>query len=195
MITRWLTFLLKRLPIGWLQLSYNKTRLSAAITGVAFANILVFVQLGIIGAFNTSIANSYSPFVADIIISASDANTLEDGASISRRYLYQSLSISGVKAVSPLYIGKLNWILENGNLVNTQVYGIPPESSEFIANYLQGAFAHLKLQNTMLVDALTRGFDTYSLPNLLNGNTHIELNNIALTVVDSFNLGLSLIHI
>jgi len=39
-----------RLPIGWLQLTHNRTRFAAAIAGVAFANVLVFVQLGIMNS-------------------------------------------------------------------------------------------------------------------------------------------------
>lgn len=38
--------LLGRLPIGWLQLTHSRTRMAAALAGVAFANVLVFVQLG-----------------------------------------------------------------------------------------------------------------------------------------------------
>ena len=48
-MTRFLAHLLGRMPIGWLQLSHNKTRLAAAIAGVAFANILIFMQLGFHG--------------------------------------------------------------------------------------------------------------------------------------------------
>ena len=49
-----------RLPIGWLQLSHSRTRLAAALAGVAFANVLVFVQLGIMGSLNGSVAMTLS---------------------------------------------------------------------------------------------------------------------------------------
>jgi putative ABC transport system permease protein len=35
--------LLGRLPIGWLQVAHNRTRLLAAVAGVTFANVLVFM--------------------------------------------------------------------------------------------------------------------------------------------------------
>ena len=49
-MTALLARLLGRLPIGWLQLTHTRARIAAALAGVAFANVLVFVQLGIMGA-------------------------------------------------------------------------------------------------------------------------------------------------
>jgi len=45
-MSKLLTLIFGRLPIGWLQLSHNKGRLFAAVSGVAFATLLVFMQLG-----------------------------------------------------------------------------------------------------------------------------------------------------
>ncbi|MFM7909721.1 MAG: ABC transporter, partial [Microcystis sp.] len=36
-----------KLPTAWLQLSYQKTRLMVALSGVIFAVVIVFMQLGI----------------------------------------------------------------------------------------------------------------------------------------------------
>ena len=73
-----LSRLLGRLPIGWLQLIHNRTRLAAALAGVMFANILIFMQLGFLGALVESIAMPYRSMNADILISASDANTFAE---------------------------------------------------------------------------------------------------------------------
>lgn len=70
--------LLGRLPIGWLQLRHNRTRLIAAIGGVAFASLLVLMQLGFQGALVGSIGLPYRALEADLLISASDMNTLVD---------------------------------------------------------------------------------------------------------------------
>jgi hypothetical protein len=47
-MTRLLQFIIKRMPVGWLQLSHSKARLIAAVFGVTFANLLVLVQQGVI---------------------------------------------------------------------------------------------------------------------------------------------------
>lgn len=83
-MTKCLTRVLGRLPLGWLQLISNGFRFAAAGSGVAFACILVFVQLGMMGAFSDATRISYTVFDADILISSSDANTLTDGSNVAR---------------------------------------------------------------------------------------------------------------
>jgi putative ABC transport system permease protein len=61
-MTRLLQRLLGRLPVGWLQLTHSRGRLAAAIAGVAFANVLVLVQLGLAGALNGTIVQGYAFF-------------------------------------------------------------------------------------------------------------------------------------
>ena len=90
-----LSRLFGRMPIGWMQLAHNKTRLLAAIAGVGFANILVFVQLGIMGALNGTIGAPYALFDADIIVSSADTNTLTDGSYVARQRLFQTLGVRG----------------------------------------------------------------------------------------------------
>ena len=89
-LTAMLTGLLGRLPIGWLQLVHNKGRLAAALSGVAFANVLIFMQLGFLGALVESIRLPYTVLNGDILVSASDANTLFDGSPLPRNRLYQA---------------------------------------------------------------------------------------------------------
>ena len=81
---RLLQWLFGRLPIGWLQLTHNRTRFAAAVAGVAFANVLVFVQLGIMNSMAVAMLRPYEFFRADIIISAADANALADGGNVTR---------------------------------------------------------------------------------------------------------------
>jgi putative ABC transport system permease protein len=161
----------------------------AAIFGVAFANVLVFVQLGVIGAFDTSIRMSYQPFDADIIISASDANTLSDGSSISRRYMYQSLSNGNIESATAVYVALLDWNLPNGNSASMQVYGIPPEAMSFIDEGMRENMHRITLQNTMLLDSKTRGLDKETLSKLIGNGQRIELNNVALSLVDTVLIG------
>jgi putative ABC transport system permease protein len=42
----------KHRPLAWAQLSHQKIRLSVAIGGIAFANILIFMQLGFLTLFS-----------------------------------------------------------------------------------------------------------------------------------------------
>ena len=62
-------------PLGWSQLSHQKTRLFVAITGVTFSNILIFTQLGLRALL----------FDGDEPTSALDSKTGRDVVEIMRR--------------------------------------------------------------------------------------------------------------
>jgi hypothetical protein len=106
-MTAFLTSLLGRLPIGWLQLRHNRTRLIAALAGVTFANLLIYMQLGFLGALLNGIRLPYASFDADILIQASDANTLQDGSPLPRNRMLEALSVPGVAEATPGAIQRL----------------------------------------------------------------------------------------
>jgi putative ABC transport system permease protein len=156
-VTRLLARLLGRMPIGWLQLTHNRTRLIAAVAGVAFANVLVIVQLGIMGALNGTIAMSYAPLHADVVISASDANTLTDGSPVARRLMYRALAVEGVADAAPLYLGQIDWTRPDGSTANLTAYGLPPEAAGFAGPLMPKGFAGLRVSDTALIDDRMRG--------------------------------------
>jgi putative ABC transport system permease protein len=41
-----LHFIQRRTPLGWLQLSHQKGKLLVALGGIAFADVLIFMQMG-----------------------------------------------------------------------------------------------------------------------------------------------------
>lgn len=185
-----LTRLLGRLPIGWLQLTHNRTRLFAALAGVAFANVLVFVQLGILGALNGTIVAAYAPLRADVIIAPSDASTLTDGSHVARRWLYQALSVPGVAAAAPLYLGNLDWTRPDGGTAVMQVYALPPEAAGFASGLIAGAFDGLRLQDTVLIDDRTRGVTPQTLgPVSRETPLRFEANGVALSAIGTMSMG------
>ncbi|WP_427875470.1 hypothetical protein [Pelagimonas varians] len=123
-MSKLLTLLFGRLPIGWLQLSHNKGRLLAAVAGVAFANLLVFMQLGIMGALNGSTLAPYDLLNADIILSAQEGNTLTDSEHIARIRMFQALGTPGVASATSLYIGNLPFTLDDGTSVSLLTFGV-----------------------------------------------------------------------
>lgn len=159
-MTAVLARLLGRLPIGWLQLLHNKTRLAAAVAGIAFANILVFVQLGIMFALNTTILLPYTLFDAEIIISSADANTLTDGSNVPRQRSFEAMSIPGVASTLPLFIGNVDWTRDDGNVTNLQVLAVDPSNGAYVTPEIRNKIANLRLIDTALIDRKTRGADT-----------------------------------
>lgn len=189
-MTRLLARLLGRLPIGWLQLTHSRTRMAAALAGVAFANVLVFVQLGIMGALNGTVGMSYAPVRADILISSSDAKTLTDGSPLSRRVLFQALADPQVAAAAPLYLGKLDWTREDGSTASLTVYALPVEAGRFAGPLIAPALPSLALAGSALVDRRTRGADAAALAAVTpDAPLMFEANGHRITATGSFSLG------
>lgn len=148
--------LLGRLPIGWLQLTHNPMRFAAALTGVAFANVLVFVQLGIMNSMGTAVLRPYTFFKADVMISATDANGLTDGGNVARQWLLQALADPDVTGGTGLFIGTVPWDRAEADIGFT-TFGIDPARTDFVADGIAGDLALLEVQDAALMDRLARG--------------------------------------
>ena len=187
----WITRqLFGRLPVGWLQLRHHRMRLAAAVAGVAFANMLVFVQLGILSAMNEVVRTSYSPFRADIVISPSNANTLTDGATLARRVVFQAIAQPGVAAAAPLYVGQVAWERPNVPATSLIVYALPPESKRFagaaIAEQLDAVSAPMRA----ILDALSRDVDpAWAARASPDTPLEFEVDGKAIAAIGSYSMG------
>lgn len=189
-MTALLARILGRLPIGWLQLTHSRTRMAAALAGVAFANVLVFVQLGMMGALNGTVGMTYAPVRGDILISSVDANTLTDGSPVSRRVLFQALADPDVAAAAPFYLAKVDWTREDGSTASLNVYALPVEAIRFAGPAVAGDLPGLALADSALIDARTRGADRAALAAVTPEAPHrFEANGRTLSAVGSFSMG------
>jgi putative ABC transport system permease protein len=99
------------LPLAWLQLTRQKTRLSVTIAGVSFAVISMFVQLGFRDALYEDSITIHKTLKGDLVLISSKANYLfaTIGKSFSRQRLYTALSVDGVASAGPLYFSGGEW--------------------------------------------------------------------------------------
>ncbi|MGL5944407.1 MAG: hypothetical protein ACRC2S_29350 [Waterburya sp.] len=79
---------LRRTPVAWLQLSYQKVRLLVAILGVAFAIILIFTQLGLRAMLFDGVTLLPENLNGDLYLLSSYAENIED-SSFPSIYLYE----------------------------------------------------------------------------------------------------------
>lgn len=145
-----------RLPIGWLQLTHNRTRFAAALAGVAFANVLVFVQLGIMNSMGAATLRPYEFFQADVMISAGDANSLTDGGNVARQWLLQAMADPDVTDGMGLFIANVPWDRGETDITLT-TFGLDPARPGFVAPALSGDLALLQVQDAAILDRLARG--------------------------------------
>lgn len=145
-----------RLPIGWLQLTHNRTRFAAALAGVAFANVLVFVQLGIMNSMGAATLRPYAFFQPDVMISAGDANSLTDGGNVARQWLLQAMADPDVTDGMGLFIANVPW--DRGDKdISLTTFGIDPGKPAFLTPEIAGDLALLQVQDAAILDRLARG--------------------------------------
>lgn len=189
-LTRLLARLLGRLPIGWLQLIHKPGRFAAAVAGVAFANLLVLMQLGFLGALTGSIGLPYRTLEADILILSSDANTLQDGSPVPRARMLEALAVPGIASATTIHVSRLDWRQPDGSTVNLDVFGIDPGVPTLRLPEVEAARPLLAAGSFALVDRATRGLDPVVRARLEAGGTQrFEANSHGVTVTGTFSIG------
>ncbi|HEX2556467.1 MAG TPA: ABC transporter permease DevC [Microvirga sp.] len=181
---------LGRLPIGWLQLIHNRGRLAAALAGVAFANILIFMQLGFLGALVESIRRPYAAMDADVIVAASDMNTLADGSPLPRQRMFEALSVPGIASATPLSYGRIDWKQPDGTIRTLDVFGVDPAARAFGTPAIDAARDAIMNADVAIIDSGTRNVPRGLFEKIERGEPYrFEAKGRTLTVVSTFTIG------
>ncbi|MEZ6137374.1 MAG: FtsX-like permease family protein [Pirellulaceae bacterium] len=96
-------------PIAILNLWHQGAKTLVSTGGVAFALLLVFMQLGFMGAVSHTATNVLSHLKFDILIRARDYLHLYEPSQIDRQWLAIAASTRGVSATHPFWITIHNW--------------------------------------------------------------------------------------
>jgi putative ABC transport system permease protein len=184
--------LLKRIPLAWFQVTRDKTRLVVAIAGIAFADILIFVQMGFEGSLYESATKPQQILNADIVLVNPKFETLFSVRSIPRQRLYQVAGVAGIKSVSPLYIASGQW--KNPETLKSRtilVFGTDPANPALNLPEIQQSANELYILNHVLFDRAGRPEYGDIAAMLQKGKVETELNNKAIEVKGIFTLGAS----
>lgn len=147
----------RRIQLAIRQLLSEKTRLLAAIAGIAFANVMMFMQLG----FNDALLNSASlvqqKLRGDLVIINTRSEALMTMRQFSRRVLYQALNHPAVEWTAPMYVGLAPWKNPwNGRTRTIFVIGIEPSQALLDLPGVPENIAYLRQSDTALFDRLSR---------------------------------------
>jgi putative ABC transport system permease protein len=145
------------IPLAWLQLSREKSRLFIVLAGIAFAVILMFMQLGFQSALYDSATRLHQSLQGDLVVISARSKSLAFMISFSWRRLYQTLSFDGVESISPVYVGFKEWRNPyNGSLRIIYIYGFEPGDSVFTLPEIAENIDELKLNENILFDRASR---------------------------------------
>ena len=99
---------LRDLPLAWLQLKRQPVRYLVAVTGIGFAALLMYMQLGFQSGLLNSATTFYEALNADLILIS--PGTLNSGnfQQFPESLLFNALGVEGVKQAIPLYVANIN---------------------------------------------------------------------------------------
>lgn len=148
----------RRTPLGWLQLKHDKTRLLTALAGIAFADILIFMQFGFKNALYMTNTLFQRNLQTDIILVSIQARDLTRLFTFPRRRLYQAMDVPGVKSAEALYVNFVDWKNpQTSGKTAILVFGQNPEQSVFSLPEVNQHLDQIKLPDTVLFDRASRG--------------------------------------
>ena len=178
---------MKKIPVAWLSLIHNPRRLAAALAGVTFAVLLMFIEVGFLNGVYDSQTNLLNVLDADLFIINREKEDLLPSLPFSRRRLEQAHAIPGVASASPLYLEEFRAVFRNFDPDYTSginVLGYRLESSAILIPELEEHREELQLADTALADAGSR-----ELFGRLERGVGAELNGRRLNIVGEFTLG------
>jgi putative ABC transport system permease protein len=182
-----------KIPLAWLQLKRDKTRLAVALAGIAFADILMFMQIGFRDALYYSNVRLHSSLKGDIVLINQQSNAVLAMEAFSQRRLYKALELPAVKSVHPIYLDYTTWRNPvTGRPRSILIFGINPESNLFDLPGVEENLDNLKLPDVVLFDRSSREEYGPIAEEFEKGNTvTAEVQRRRVTVDGLFTLGAS----
>lgn len=148
---------MRKIPLAWLQLTREKPRLMVALAGIAFADILMFMQLAFQQALFDSNVRLHSSLEGDVVLINPQSNAINFMESFSEKRLYQALAFKEVASVHPIYVGLTSWKNPyTRQLTEVQVIGANPREQIFDLPGVQQNIEQVKMPDVVLFDRGSR---------------------------------------
>ncbi|MGB7249941.1 MAG: ABC transporter permease DevC [Phormidesmis sp.] len=179
---------MRRVSVAWLNLLHERTRLMVAIAGVAFAVLLIFMNLGFLGALVTTTTNFYRQFNADIFLSSPETLEISSTTVFPIERLYQAEGVPGVERAMPLYSGYLIWRNPEppNNTRATFAYGYNIDDPVFLMPELNTTEAKRILQRPNVVFYDRRSRPEFG-PQTIGTTTEVDRRKV--TIGGHYSLG------
>jgi len=190
-------------PLAWKNLTHDRVRFALFASGIAFAVVLMAVQLGIMNAMLDSNTVVFSKLNADLVLVNPARPSLLFRHTFDRRRLDQCLGTSGVASAHAVYIdhdlGRLRNTDPNpetrGRTRRLRVIGVDPAARVFdLPNLDPDSWEKLNQPGTALFDrksrpALSPRFPGETVYGRLEPGVQTELTGRRLVLESGFDLG------
>jgi putative ABC transport system permease protein len=182
-----------KIPLGWLQLKKEKLRFAVALLGVAFAVILILMQLGFREAMFGSAVRYHEHLRYDIALLSPEMAFIVQPRSFSNRRLYQARGVAGVASVSPIYLALGQWKNPvTHEMRSIFVVGMEPADHALALPGVESQLTRITVQDAVLFDDASRPeFGPIAERVRSGAPVSVELNNRQIHVAGLFSFGTS----
>ena len=181
------------LPIGWLQLRHRPVRLMVALAGIAFAVLLIMMQLGFRSALFESAVRIHERLNYDIALFSTNSVFIVRPEPFSARRLYQTMGDESVESVSAVHIFPGVWKNPwNNDRRSLTIIGFDPDDNLLDAPGFEESRPLLSHQDVVLFDSASRPeFGPVAEEFSPDKKLSTEINNRKIRVAGLFTMGTS----
>lgn len=149
--------MIRKIPLAWDIVTYDKRRLALSLAGIAFSVITMFLEMGFFNGFNDSQINIVPLFNAELVMMHKSKINMMKSSDMTKAILYQALAFNEVKEVIPVYQDSLRLRNAKTDMVHKiGVISFPVGTQPFKIPGLQRYQDSLKKRNTILYDSRSR---------------------------------------
>jgi putative ABC transport system permease protein len=189
-----------------LNLLYQRIRTLISLAGVGFAALLIFTQLGFLGAVDQTATLLFDKVEFDLLLASREYLNVNTPEGFPRFRLSQADAVAGVQSVQPFSVGLGLWRgpgphsspRNDPRRWNILILGVRPEDINLVfRNADHGIFRDreelvalataLARPNAVLIDR--RSWPDYGSPEALRPGAIVELNEQQLELAGDFEIG------
>ena len=182
-------------PLAWKNLTYDLRRLAVAVSGVGFAVVLIFIELGFMNALLESTVQILRRLNGELVIVSATRYALSARDPFDVRRVRQSQGVSGVKAAYPVYIETFGVLRErNSRAFPIRVLAFDLDDDVIRLDVAESLRSQLRVPSAALADVANR--DKYGIPRQHDqlAGYDAELCGRRIQLVGQFQLGIDFVN-
>ena len=179
---------------AWLQLTHERLKLLAAVCGITFAVILVFMQLGLRAALFDSAVRVHHGMDYDLVMLSPRTINMVRTESFPRSRLYQVAGLDEVESVSPVYIFLARYFYNRTPETHRMilVLGIDPSDDKIRLRGVSEHLSQLKRPDSVIIDRYSRAEFKPAIEDFQQDLiVRLQLNERTTEVIGLYDLGTS----
>ena len=184
-------------PLAIHNLFHGGWRTVLSIVGISIAIVLIFMQLGFLGAVTDTAVVFYDKMKFDLVACSPDYYNFVDCGKFSSDHITRIQEVESVQSIAPFHVSLGKWNYEAREVQRGMlILGVDPENETFTEPELNSQLSNGLDRRSILVDASSRPRFLGAENKVPFGQQHlgleIELNGVACQVADLFEIGTGL---